>query len=165
MKEHLMSNLIIATDAVQLDEPEPVAVPKLTDAQQAAIGLRRLADLLDANPDLSGCTYGFGGLVVMPRDRAGVAAWARAAMRSTGKAVKYQGGSYAGVDITFGPVELHVRIEREEICERVVTGTREVTEEVPDPEALAALPLVEVTRTEEIVEWRCGSLLEPAVSA
>lgn len=40
---------------------------------------------------------------------------------------------------------------RDQVCERVVTGTREV--ERPDPDA----PLVTVT--EEIVEWRCGSLL------
>jgi hypothetical protein len=43
-----------------------------------------------------------------------------------------------------------------------VVGTREVTEEVPDPEALAAVPKVTVTRTVEDVRWECRPLLAEA---
>ena len=48
---------------------------------------------------------------------------------------------------------------REEVCERVVVGTREVTRTTKDPELLAQLPDVTVTETEEVVEWRCSPLL------
>lgn len=139
----------------------------LTDAQQTAAGLRELADFIDANPDLPGLRHTFANVSVFPRDKEGVAAWARAAMKATGKASKLQDGTWAGVQLEFGPdrehtgrpVRIAVRIEREEVCERVVTGTRLETKEVPDPEALAAVPLVTVTETVEDVEWRCLPLL------
>lgn len=50
-----------------------------------------------------------------------------------------------------GAVELQHHANRDDVCERVVTGTRTVTK--PDP----AAPLVEVE--EEVVEWRCSPLL------
>ena len=58
---------------------------------------------------------------------------------------------------------LHVRLiaERDAVCRKVVTGTREVTEEIPDPDA----PKVRVTRVVEDVEWDCGSLLRPVAEA
>jgi heme-binding NEAT domain protein len=58
-----------------------------------------------------------------------------------------------------------VSVDREEICERIVTGTREVTVEVPDPEQLAAVPTVSVTKTVEDVEWICRPLLDDATTA
>lgn len=130
-----------------------------TDAQRVAAGLRQFADLLDANPDLPGTRYAFTNLNLFPRTREGVAAWARAAMRTAGRAHKYQDSRWAGVDLDFGVVGVAVRIEREEVCERIVTGTHEVTKEVPDPDVLATVPLVEVTETIEDVEWRCMPLL------
>jgi hypothetical protein len=134
--------------------------PDLTDAQRAAAGLRQLADFLDANPNLQGTRYAFDSINLFPRGRDAVAAWARAAMRATGAAVdKFVNGNWAGVKVTFGSVGVDVTIERDEICERVVVDTREVTEEVPDPQALAAVPKVTVTRTVEDVEWRCRPLL------
>jgi hypothetical protein len=65
----------------------------------------------------------------------------------------------------FAGIWFVLQADRDEVCERVVTGTREVTETVPDPEALAAVPTVEVTKTVEDVEWVCRPLLgdrEPA---
>ncbi len=66
----------------------------------------------------------------------------------------------------FGALAVVASVPREEVCERVVTGTREVTESVPDPEAMKEVPIVEVTKTVEDVEWRCRPLLaaerEPA---
>ncbi len=50
---------------------------------------------------------------------------------------------------------------RDDVCERIVTGTHQVTETGKDPEALAAVPEIEVTKTVEDVEWRCGSILAP----
>lgn len=149
-----------ARAAVLVDElPEPAP----TVAQEIAIGLRALADMLDANPDLDDDTYlryMFAPLNVYTKNRAAVARFARAAMGAGVKVGKHQGEKWAGIDIPFGNrVELHVFVEREEICERVVTGTEEVTKEVPDPEALAAVPLVTVTEVVEQVEWICRPLL------
>lgn len=62
----------------------------------------------------------------------------------------------------FSGIILAAYAERGEVCERVVTGTREVTEEVPDPEALAAVPKVTVTKVVEDVDWVCQPLLKPA---
>lgn len=54
-------------------------------------------------------------------------------------------------------------VYRKEICERVVIGTREVKEKVPDPELLEAatkdIPMVETVRTIEDVEWQCHSIM------
>jgi hypothetical protein len=60
----------------------------------------------------------------------------------------------------FGGLVLVATANRNEVCERVVTGAREVTEEVPDPEALAAVPKVSVTKVVEDVEWVCAPLLK-----
>jgi hypothetical protein len=53
---------------------------------------------------------------------------------------------------------------REDVCRRVVIGKREVEVEEPDPEALAALPVVKVTKTVEDVRWECAPLLAAAES-
>lgn len=53
---------------------------------------------------------------------------------------------------------LMVSVSREQVCERVVTGTETVT--IP---AVAAVP--ERTEIRETVEWRCESLLREDVSA
>lgn len=59
-----------------------------------------------------------------------------------------------------GLVNIWVYASRSEVCERVVKGTREVTKEVPDPEALKAVPKVTVTETVEDVEWVCMPILD-----
>jgi hypothetical protein len=50
---------------------------------------------------------------------------------------------------------------RDEVCRRVATGTREVTTLIPDPEALAKVPQIEHTETEETYEWVCEPVLAP----
>lgn len=58
-------------------------------------------------------------------------------------------GSYEGVN-------WEVIVERQAVCTRKVVGVREVTEEVPDPEA----PMITRVREEEVVEWDCDPLLK-----
>lgn len=53
---------------------------------------------------------------------------------------------------------------RENVCERVVVGQREIEVTEPDPEAVAALPQVTQTKVIEDVEWRCPPLLGRAES-
>jgi hypothetical protein len=58
-------------------------------------------------------------------------------------------------------LKVKVTTYRDAVCERVVTGTREVTREVRDPDALAAVPTTTVTETVEDVEWVCAPLTAP----
>lgn len=81
--------------------------------------------------------------------------------RAMGNAQKSTSHEFA-VWRQFAGVVLAAYARRDEVCERVVTGTREVTREVPDPAALAAVPKVTVTETVEDVEYVCGPLLAKA---
>lgn len=158
----------------ELDSTSTTTDQKPTDqtaeAHPLAAGLRALADMVDANPGLvereyeggAGLIAAFDRMLVPVNKRSSVAALARAGLRAGAEVDKHVSDTYAGVDLHFGPAWLHVYADREEVCEKIVTGTREVTEEVPDPQALAAVPTVTVTKTVEDVEWRCGSLLAPA---
>jgi hypothetical protein len=126
-------------------------------------GLRVLADALDANPDLplpyDGTT---SELSVFTRTKAEAAAYARVLPGTVDKRVT--DGHY-GFELHGWLQGLRVLVyaPREEVCTRVVKGTREVTREIPDPEALAAVPITTVTETVEDVEWVCQPLLSAAV--
>lgn len=126
-------------------------------------GLRALAELLEQHPDLVLPYDGNGNSInVIPygpdEQRQQLAAWARVMPGAKSKTASHDGkafylnGQIRGLKVT-------VICDRGEVCERVVLGTREVTEDVPDPEAVAALPITTVTRVEEIVEWRCTPVL------
>lgn len=148
----------LATDLTAANGPE------VSDEQHRAnaigTGLRVLAEMFEANPDLAaGFAWSLGEIRDFV-DRDMVIRFTRAALRHGAMVDKHFSGNYAGVRAKFGPVEVTAFADRDEVCERVVTGTREVTEQVPDPEALKAVPLVEVTRTVEDVEWRCRPLLD-----
>jgi hypothetical protein len=124
-------------------------------------GLRALADALDADPGLplpyDGTT---SELSVFTSTKAEAAAYARLLPGKVDKAVT---DGYYGFELhgTLHGLRVLVYAPREQVCERVVLGTREVTREVPDPKALAAVPTTTVTETVEDVEWICGSLLSP----
>lgn len=62
-----------------------------------------------------------------------------------------------------GGVRVQVLAARDQVCKRVVTGTREVTKTVPDP--MITVPTVEVTETVEDVEWVCEPILQDRTRA
>lgn len=136
-----------------------------TETLSKADALRALADFIDANPDLPDLVTDQRLLTYLIRDqRAVMAAVARAGAKAGIPVEKsYDEGTYANLSLQFGPIELHVYAQRDQVCERVVTGTREVTKEIPDPKALAAVPTVTVTETEDVVEWVCTPLLADRV--
>lgn len=74
--------------------------------------------------------------------------------------------SFAQEDANFRQLrdglDFHIVVAREAVCERVVTGTKTVTREVPDPSV--DVPTIEVTEEIETVEWVCSPLLESAVA-
>jgi hypothetical protein len=125
-------------------------------------GLRVLADLLEARPEIPAPYHGRSTeLAIFTSGKDELVAAARA---FPGKLDK----TYDDNSSAFG-FELHGRLrglrvviygDRNEVCRRVVTGTREVTKTVPAPDA----PMVEVTETVEDVEWVCEPLLAEASS-
>lgn len=128
-------------------------------ATQQAAGLRKLADMIEDNPEVAKFAdldrlYAFH--VTNAADQATIA---RAALKHGAKVDKHISEQLHNVLLSWGAVSAYVLASRGDVCERVVVATREVTEEVPDPEALAAVPTVTVTRTEPVTEWRCKPIL------
>lgn len=125
-------------------------------------GLRALADALEQQPELPLPYDGtLSELSVFTQTKAEAAAYARLLPGKVDKAVT-DDRNY-GFQLLGALHGLRVRVyaPREQVCERVVLGTETVTREVPDPEALAAVPTTTVTETVEKVEWRCTPLLAP----
>lgn len=131
-----------------------------TPAAEQAAGLRSLADLIEANPDLAGTPSFLTSLHVWwTHDRDHLAALARAGLEHGARVEKIHHGDTFSLALHWGPVTAHALAERDVVCERVVVGTDEITEQVPDPDALAAVPMISRTRTVQRTEWRCDSPL------
>lgn len=129
-------------------------------------GLRKLADLLENREELPLPYEGRLGAITMTfwgrAAREDLAAAARALPTPLAKndpAVGDYDADYYELAGDLDGVKVKLVAYREQVCERVVTGTRTVTEDVPDPDALAKVPTVTRTRVEEITEWRCHSIL------
>ena len=137
-------------------------------------GGRALMDALEANPQvplpdagrISPVTFHF---LAGDDPRAAMAATARALggrwRKQTRDYADVGGGSYFDLAGALLGLKIQLTAARGDVCERVVTGVREVTEIVPDPELLAAVPLIEVTRPVEEVRWVCGPLMASAADA
>jgi hypothetical protein len=128
-------------------------------------GLRALADLLDAHPEVPLPYDGTLGRIsihhLYPIDpKRTVREEFQATLRALpGRKDKDPDSTYFNVEVELHGLSLVVTAFREEVCERVVKGTREVSREVPDPDALAAVPTTTVTETVEDVEWVCRPIL------
>lgn len=131
--------------------------------------IHQLADWLEAHPEVPlpyelGGASGTGNLLIFTHDlddpKAVIADVARAL---PGKVTKDTYGEGSGAQLKLVGSVGHINIEaianRDLVCERVVTGIREVTEDVPDPEKLAEVPTISVTTTVEDIEWRCAPVL------
>lgn len=126
-------------------------------------GLRQLADWLEANPDIELPSNGGSWNPINfsewgPKARDKAAAFARAM-----PGVVRKGGSDGYFTLRAQLAGLHVQFiaHREAVCERVVVGEREVTETIPDPQYDGEIPMIEVTKTVEDIEWHCPPILEP----
>jgi hypothetical protein len=126
-------------------------------------GLRMFADLLEQNPDTIPMPYACGegrdenGRVSLwfhasagdPRER--MAAAARVFPGKLNKEIRH--GEYFVLEGSLAGFHLAFTATRNDVCQRIVTGEREVTLKVPDP--TVKVPLVEVTETVEDVVWKC----------
>ncbi len=146
-----------------------------TLAQKQAAALRLLADMIEQNPQVAENFehhLSYSGLFMHASTGdvpAEMAAFGRIARRYGATTEKSVSETQFNLVCDFGALKLKFLANRGEVCELKVVGTREVVEEVPDPEALAAVPTATVKRTEEITEWVCSPLLaaaeEPAAVA
>ncbi len=109
---------------------------------EMAAGLRDLADWLDAHPDEE--VSGNVRLLAYRFD----ADEFRATVRALGRGAKESNDEWASVIRSFGPaVAIYAYTAREQVCRKVVVGTRVEPERV--------IPAREV----EIVEWECQPIL------
>lgn len=104
-------------------------------------GLRDMADFFENHPDLKFPHY--SGLNVFVNTREEIAEIARQSTWS-----KVYAGHWFCLRKQFGSdLTLEINISREEVCRKVVTGTRVVP-------AMPAMPATEET-VEEVTEWVC----------
>jgi hypothetical protein len=106
-------------------------------------GLREIAQFLEDHPDVP--------TPLIPRLDAFVyskEAFSAAARAVGGHQEKKDYGIVIALRRMFGDVSYDLNIQRDLVCERVVTGTRIIPEQPAVPE-----------HEEEIVEWKCSSVL------
>ena len=126
---------------------------QIEEARAYAAGLRQLADMVELAPQIRR-TATAAVTPWFPDTRDELIALTHAA-RAAGAVVERESDDLLfQLHFKFGPVIVKAISYRKDVCEHVVTGTREVTEMVPDPKAPAP-PMVELKRVEEVVEWRC----------
>lgn len=142
------------TTTTTIPEKSMTAVDTPLHVQQAE-GLRRLADMIEAHPELPPSYLSSHLYIWHAKSADELAAIARAALGAGATVDKDIAGKQYNVVASFGPIRAMALADRVNVCERVVTGTETVTRTVPDPTA----PLVEVTETVEQVEWVCRPLL------
>ncbi|WP_433520063.1 hypothetical protein ACQP2T_63725 (plasmid) [Nonomuraea sp. CA-143628] len=125
-------------------------------------GLRALADILDAHPELPLPYHGdvaeLDWIEVDENARRHAAVFARVMPGTVAKSVSDGAGQFY-LKFKLHGLSLRVISTRAQMCERVVTGTRTVVIEEPDPEALALVPKVTRTEVVEDVEWQCRPVL------
>lgn len=137
----------------------------MTARAEYIAGLRALADLMEAQPGLpipDGGADGEFAWNVWPHAVADVPARVAELRRmlpgpaSKNDPTENGGDGYAAkyyeLTVPLRGVRLVISTYRDAVCERVVTGTREVTKTVP-------VQTEEVTVTEDVVEWRCKPLI------
>jgi hypothetical protein len=122
-------------------------------------GLRALADVIEANPHLVLPLHQTFSAFCDTREE--LHAWLRVLPGEKRKKPNHdEQYMTVGGETVFGSLGFKAWIAREEVCVRVVTGTRKITKTVPAPDA----PTVEITETVEDVEWVCEPLLAEATS-
>lgn len=129
-------------------------------------GLRELAEWLDTHPEvplpylgggIPGCDLPTLAIYIIGGDRRQQLATIARAMGHAEKAVSEHrdGGASFQIWRRFAGIALFAQADRDLVCERVITGTRQVeTDEVIEPAKTR-----KVKKTVEAVEWRCPPLL------
>lgn len=122
----------------------------MSEAQQFAAGLRELAEMYETYPGMpvpNPYLFCYGA---SPRQLVEIARAQGA--QETKK--DYSGETFTLIKQFTGRLQVRFSISREQVCRKVVKGTREVPETVEPAKTIPA-------HTEEIVEWECHPLLAP----
>lgn len=143
----------------------------MSTREEQIAALRQAVDWFESHPevpmpvDFNGTPYArdFGGFGIHITELADEAKPTLAAIARAlpGKVEKQVRGGYFDLVGRVAGIRILVIAGRADVCKRIVTGTREVTEEVPDPSA----PTITVTKTVEDVEWRCSPILDEQVTS
>lgn len=133
-----------------------------TLAADLAADLRDLAGFIEADPHLAellgySLTNSGINLITSSDDPKAAMAAAIRSLRAMGKVSLDYGAKMFTATAQLRVLKLKAIDYREKMCEAVVVDTREV--EIPDPEYLAAAPMV--TKTEDVIEWKCSSIMKP----
>lgn len=131
--------------------------PAVKAAERAA-GLRKLADLIEAHPELN-ATYTDNVNAFFAMTKTDWQAIARAALEFGAKVNKVATDTSFSLELSWGAFTAHALGTRSAVCEQVKVGEQVVTEQVPDPAAMASVPMVTTERVVELFEWRCSPLL------
>jgi hypothetical protein len=119
--------------------------------KEYADSLRMIADFFEAHEELPLPHDAEVFPIYSVSDREDLQPW----LRALGSIEKRFDGHWFRPRHRFGTIDLELVLYRENICRRVVKGVETVTVLEADPEALKKVPMREVTREQEIVEWEC----------
>lgn len=127
--------------------------PRADDSRREWIDqLRAVADFLETHPDWQIPGLGVRVAAVHYEPLHGDAKqFVARHTRMLGTAEKGTRDDYFDVRRAFGPHEVVVVAKRDDICERVVLGTKTVEVKVPPP----GVEMLTETREVEVVEWVC----------
>lgn len=117
----------------------------MNETTSYAKSLRRVADLIEANPELA------PGRVTLKVVTANADDFRAAVRKLGGRREKELANGQLQVERAFGAVTVRVSVQREAVCRRVKKGTRVVSR--PDPDA----PRIEMT--EDVYEWVCEPIM------
>jgi hypothetical protein len=116
--------------------------------------LRQLADFYEQNPEVPLPQYPSFNIFASRE-----AEKAREQFRSFGAFQKEFFDNWFVARKTFGSIRLELNAPREQVCRRVVVGTREIPEHIIPASTETIVP----AHTEEIAEWQCEPILPAAV--
>jgi hypothetical protein len=121
-------------------------------------GFRQLADFLEQRPELHKYLEYASETFNIFIKRAELAEIARV----MGPVRKHSVDHWFYLARDFGPVSLHAAITRDEVCQKVKTGTRVIPAQEARTVEIAATP----ERIEDVYEWKCPeSILADPISS
>ena len=136
---------------------DPGAAEQATAKAMIAVnGLRELADFIEQHPETHNA-LGYNNLAVTINHPCNSRDEIVQTRRSLGgRWDKQESEDYFTIRRSFGPLANYdLYASRRLVCEKRVVGKKERVELAPDPEAVAALPLLPRTVEEEEIEWVC----------
>lgn len=128
---------------------------ELTQLQKFIISLRDLADYYEQHPETPVPQHpGFNIFASSDAEQA------KQQLRNFGSFEKEFLDNWFVARKEFGPIRLELNAAREQVCRKVVVGTRAIPEHIIPAQPETIVP----AHTEEITEWQCEPILPPVES-